>query len=243
MSNIDQIQIGGSVSPITSSLTNTLLKDADPGLDATLKFLTAVLKTHFEARFTAASAAVNYKQGDSLAFTNLVPTSLHYDPEPYLVTAQYKFPMLAIYRFKTNQIKDFSFAYLEKESLWRLAFIMPPFDVRQAFALNPILNEIENVIFTLLKRRHAASYQNNDLVLDNAGIKDIDVMSVDYAEYKIIKSGSNAQDVYPTLSMELRVRELQHYVDEPVLNGIDIVQDVTDDLGTVTIINSEYNNP
>lgn len=239
MANYDQFQIGAVVSPVTTSLTNTLLLDVDPALNATLKFLTSVLKTHFEARFLATAASVNYKQGDGTAFVDLVPSIVHYDPAPFLVTAQYKFPMLALFRTKTTKVEDHSFAYQMKESLWNLYFILPPFDVRQAVALTPMFNEIENVIINKLKLRHSPTYQSNDLILDNAGICDISVLNSELGEYKVLKDGGK-EVVYPTLAMELKVTERQNYVAEPLLSGIDVTQDITDDLGTRTIITSAY---
>ena len=245
MTNADQFKFGEVTFPTTIDQTNTYLKDTDLSLYTVLKYLTSMIKYNLEERFIIEANKVGYKNNHDKTdgyFTNLVPTSIHYDPNQYLLANQYKFPILSIFRYKTVSIKDESFAYQMKKSIWKLYFILAPFDTKQAFSLTPVLNGIESVVARSLNRRHHPSYENDDLILDNAGIFDIELNenATDFGDFKITKS-DKSNIIFPTWATELVVTERQNYVDELELAGVDIVQKVTDDQGSVTIIESEIN--
>lgn len=244
MANYDEFKIGEVVSPLSSISSNPLLIDADPALNAIVKYLQACIKTHAEARFVTEALAVNYKQADKVVFSNLVPTALHYDPVPFFTQSQYKFPLLAVYWTGTTKVEpQWSQAYYMRERKLNLIYVLPPFDIAQAFALDPILNHVENVIINRLKLRYEPTYQDGYLVLDNAGICDIDFVESSIGEYKVRKTGATQDVNYPSLLIELRLREKQDYVANPSLSGVNVTQDITDDEGTQTIIESEYDNP
>lgn len=241
MPNYEQFQMGNSIYPLEDTLTNSLLDDADPGLSAALKFIRACLKLHIEDRFLAEAIGASYKQGDKANFNDFVPSSLHYDPTPYFTQSQYKFPLLAMYWTKTKEVNTrFSQAYFTKTREFNLLYIIPPFDVSQAFKLDPVFNAVENVIINRLKLRYEPNYADGYLVLDDAGIQDINIMSATRGDYIIRKAGSTQDVVYPSVLFEVEMVERQNYVEQPTLAGINITQSVADNDGEQIIIESAY---
>lgn len=139
MTEAQEFYSGGVDLPLTSSVANSLLRDADPAVYYALEFYAQVLETHLRARLVAEAAAVGATQ-----VASAVAETLPIDPEQYITEEHLKFPLLTLHREST------SYKYLTKRRVaihkLKLAYVLPPLRAAEAERLLPILHLVGNLI-------------------------------------------------------------------------------------------------
>lgn len=124
----------GAVSfPLTSSTVNSLLQDADPAIFYALDYLSFVLTEEIGARLVAAAQLAGAPINQAVAYKTPM------DPEPFLQSEQFAFPLLAVYR-KSGTLHQLTASYRDDVDLWEVAYILPPLTAGQSEAILPILH-------------------------------------------------------------------------------------------------------
>lgn len=131
----DDFYYGGVTFPLTSSTTNSLLRDADPAVYYALEFFAQVITTHLGARVLAEATAAG-----ATDITAAVAESVPLDPAQFLTEEHFKFPLLALNRESTT------FKYLTKRRQaihkLKLSYALPPLRPAQAERLLPLLHAV-----------------------------------------------------------------------------------------------------
>jgi len=124
---------GAAVFPLTASTVNSLLQDADPAVFFALDYLTFVLNQEIGTRLVAQA------QLAGAPILQAVAQQTPQDPEPFLQSEQFSFPLLAVYR-KSSALHQLTASYRDDVSLWEVAYILPPLTAGQSEQILPILH-------------------------------------------------------------------------------------------------------
>lgn len=152
MADYTSYKFGGVQTPLAASTTNELLQDADPSIFYMCDFLSAMLTYHLGARF-AAEAAVSNIPG----FTGVLADTVPFDPAPFLVSNQFKFPLLAIYRIQDTETEHTRF-WMRSDADVAVMYILPPITAGDMRIIGPILNAVRVVMLTSIERGFHPSY-------------------------------------------------------------------------------------
>lgn len=138
MPDYAQFRLGGVTFPLTASTSNSLLRDSDPALYYMLDFFAEMIRTHLGSRLAAQATVAG------LTISNAVAMRIPYDPAPYLLEEQLKFPLLAVYRKQSTFRGNISRRHHDGE--FEVAYILPPLSAAQAEQLLPILRSVGRVL-------------------------------------------------------------------------------------------------
>lgn len=143
---------GGVEYPLTSTVTNPLLQDADPAVFWMREFFAAIIQTHIGDRLTAQATEAGAAIPDAVAHRSNV------DPGPFLTQDPRKrYPLLALYR-KTSTYEERTVVWDEEIGVWELAYVMPPLTWDQAEKILPIFGSVAKVIHRGVRQRSDASF-------------------------------------------------------------------------------------
>lgn len=220
MTDYTRFQIGGFVSPLSNSTANSALKDADPALYEALSFWEGILNVHLGDRWDAECAALGIDY-------ELIAGSVPYDPLPLFQEAQFKLPLLAVYRV-SGQHGDRTVNKHHEVCRWGLDWILPPLTAGQLERLNPFLSAADKVLFDRTEQGFDPAYQAGLSVWEECLIERIDIKSSAYQWLQNRGPGSGLQSssvnsAFPTLHLEIDVTErvMPLSSDFDVLAGID----------------------
>ncbi len=228
MADYDSFQYGGVVYPLTSSTSNSLLKDADPALYWTLQYFEGVLETHLKPRLIAQAALCG------AAINNAVESAIGFDPGPFLYEHQgIRFPLLALYRTQTTY-GDRTVVWENMTSLWECVYVLPSLNWAQAEKLLPCLHAVEHI----LTNRTSQGWDNTVLsgaeVFDyeHAGIEKITFREGRYGRFEEVQ-GIRYHAWFSTIEVAERVMPYAGEIDS--LAGVDLHVNVHD-AATVTTV-------
>ncbi len=227
MADYDAFQHGGVVYPLPSSTANTLLKDADPALNAALDYLAFMLHYHIGARLQSQAAL------EGLTITNAVRQKLHAEPAPFLYADQLTFPTLAIYR-KQEEFAEKSISYEHDTAEWEFAYLLPPLTPRQIEKLSPILRSAGQALRHAVHQGWHSAYNAGEKVWTTAGISSIHVMGLKYGGYEPIQ---DIPTYYRAIVGTIRVieRTMPHAAGFDLFDGANVKVDVEDHDGTTVL--------
>lgn len=173
---------GGVEYPLTSSTSESLLKDADPAIYYALDLFETVINEYVGARLLAQAAI------EDLNFPSAVERTLHYEPSPFLQAHDMVFPILALYR--SEDAWDQHTVSFEKDaSVWSWCYILPPLTPRQIEQLNPILRSVAVVISTFAMQSFDPSWQEGKTLRDLSGIQKMVAGPVRYLDIEMVDGG------------------------------------------------------
>jgi hypothetical protein len=144
--------ISGSVYPLTSSTSNSLLKDADTPIYWMLDYFYNMLTTYANARWQSQAALVNLTSH----MPNIVGMKFPNNPFPYLQDTQIKFPMLAIYRVDGKMMEK-TISYDRIQSNLEIAWVMSPLTMSQMEIMGPF----KNVVLDIISDRSGVAFDPN----------------------------------------------------------------------------------
>lgn len=124
--------------PLDPLSEETLLFDADPFLFYALEYFQAMIERHVGARLMLAASVVPHIKAP-------VAYAVPIDPMPFLLTAQYDFPLLAVYR-KNGRLEQRTVAWRHDVTTFEVVYVTPPLTAAQAEAVVPILTAIRDVL-------------------------------------------------------------------------------------------------
>ena len=139
MTDYNQFQVGGVVQPLSTSSTNSLLRDADPALFYALDFWTYVINTYPGPRLVAAAAAAGF------SWPAAVLQAYPYEPLAEYLENQIAFPALFAYR-KDLRTEWHSVGYEHDITTLELYYVLPPLDAAASERLLPIFNAVSQAL-------------------------------------------------------------------------------------------------
>jgi len=187
---------GGATYPLTTDLSNTLLKDADPAVFYALEYFEAILLRHVGDRLLAQA-----QQNGVPAIKKVVAQKIPYDPQPWLQEVQFPFPLLCVYR-KASKYGVASASYMRNESSWQVSYSLPSVTAAQMERVGPILHAVESALLNRIENMFDPSYRDGAEVWALAGIEEITLESGSFGTFV---GGSNI--LFPTWVGTLKVRE------------------------------------
>lgn len=195
--------IGGRVS--------SLLRDADPALFFLLEFYSAIIEHHLGDRLRAEASA-----GGATKITQAVAETLPLDPDPYLQTATYKFPLLSAYRSKTAF--DYEGQFKLAVDTIEVAYALPALTPGAAERLSPILHAVAAVIDNRTERGFDPAYKPSGFsqgasVWPLAGVARAEVKSVGYGAF-----APTDKLYYPAVMLTVELRHRSSDVASDFLN-------------------------
>lgn len=177
-----EFKYGTVFGPLPESTEKSLLEDADPALNAMLKFLEWGIEQHIGPRLLAqARLEPNLKQ-----LPKAVVQTVSADPLPFLFANQFQFPLLALTR-KEDKWDEHTVAYDKSTSEWIFTYVLPSLMPKQVPAFNPVLHAVSNVVRHLLRRGDAAYPAGGIGAMLDAGIASSRLASAKYGTYQLIE--------------------------------------------------------
>lgn len=191
--------IGGTASPVTSSLTNSLLFDADPSLYYMCSFLNGVIQLQIGPRWNAEVVRAGLSELDGYSVNEVLP----YDPFRNGLSKQnsWRFPLLAIYpRSSSYDFKTVTWYEIARD--FELIFCLPPLNSEQYEYLHPFLQYVEKVILDRTLQGVDTNFNNGEQPWKLSGLEKISLVKSSYGN---IPYQTNLS--FPTISMQLQVWE------------------------------------
>lgn len=198
MSDYDRFKLGNVEFPVADSPFVGALEKLDPALYAALAFYKAVLVQHLGAYFDALATAAGLPD----LVGKVVAEAVGYDPLPYLTAAQYKFPLLALYRTE-EQIVDKTVAWYRSNQSWTLVYALPPLTAAQANQVVHVLKAVRAIILDRTEQGYDPSYLSGKEVWKDSGVAEIAVKTARYGAIPDL----SAQIFFPALELQLSVAE------------------------------------
>lgn len=218
---------GGVEYPLTAATTNSLLRDVDPALYHALNYLSAVLRIHLGPRFVAQSAL----HGLTFVNADAVRHTLALEPSPHLYSADFKFPLFALYRKSTTYLEHTA-SYTRSVSELEFAYLLPPLTPVQQSAIAPILRGVEVVLNRAVTQGWHPSYSNGLKVWETANIDRARLATVTYGGFEALQDNENFYRAI-TGSLVIEERDVTPVAAFESFTGANINVDVEDDDYTV----------
>lgn len=172
-------QFGVATFPITDSTDNSLLEDADPAIFHALALLSSAFSTYFGARLLSQAALNNYRLPSAVVMTAA------FDPTPYLLADQFKFPLFCLYRQK-DVWDEQTITADRSTSTWQFAYVLPPLTPVQARELQPILRSASVTLRRVLHMGWDPAFRSGQDVWATAGIQKARLIDATYGGYERI---------------------------------------------------------
>lgn len=199
---------GGATYPLTSDLSNTLLRDADPAVYYALEYFEQLIRTHIEPRLLAQVAQCGVS-----SITKAVAAKIPYDPRPWLQEVQVPLPLLSVYRVASKYGVAAS-SWMRNQATWQVTYSLPPLTASQMEQIGPVLHAIESVLLNRIENMGDPEYRSGAEVWELAGIEEI---SLDSASFGTLVAGSNI--LMPTWIGTLTVRERDMQAPDAAFDG------------------------
>ena len=232
MADYGQFKFGNTVYPLTVSLANSFLKDANPPIFYGLDYLASMIQTHVGARWDAAVTAAGLP-----ALVGIIKTALPYDPIQDLLTQQVKFPMLALWE-KESVTEKKSFSWTHSKKTWNVLFSLPPLTSSQKELLYPVLYAVDAIIRRSIEQGFDPAYNSSQEVW-SAGFGGLESIQLNKSQFGNLPSIQNDKMFFPTLFLTIsaNVREEFNTNFLETLAGIDTTQQLDGYDFIQTIIN------
>ena len=206
--------LGKVLYPIATSTGNSELKDIDLPVWYLLDFCSSLLNIYMGARWNEACLAANRPDLAS----SIVATQLPYNPVPFLQTANWSFPILAMYR-TAGEIKEQTRSYHRITSTIEVVWIAPPLQASEMEHLAPFQVATLATLTDRIEQGWDANYNGGEHVGALAGFAALGMNS--YSFEVLPKVGTNL--VMPTVVMQMKIWEENRPVDNQFgpFTGID----------------------
>jgi hypothetical protein len=200
---------GGATYPLTSDVSQSLLRDADPAVYYALEYFASIIETHVGDRLLSQA-----RQNDITAITKVIAAKIPYDPRPWLQEVQVPFPLLSVYRVASKYGVAAS-SWMRNAATWQVTYTLPSLTAAQMEQVGPILHAIESVLLNRIENMGDEEFQSGAEVWELAGIEEI---SLDSASFGTFVAGSNI--LLPTWIGTLTVRERDMPAPDGAFDGV-----------------------
>jgi hypothetical protein len=214
--------VGGVQFPLTASLSNTLLFDADPVLYRMVEYYQGIMNLHIEPRWNAAVSVTGLSGLDGYMPNEVLP----YPPFRSGLSQQnaWRFPLLAVYPKGESSYKFETVTWFTVMREFELLFVLPPLTSDQYEQLFPFLGAVEKTIVDRTLQGFDTNFNNGELVWQESGLEKISLVS-SFINDIVFESALNTR--FPTLTMQLMVQErrMPDVRNYETFTGVDLVVD------------------
>jgi hypothetical protein len=137
--------------------TGSLLAVCDPVVATLLDYFAYRITTYVGDALVAAS------DGTQAPIVNAVETKLPIDPIAIAKADQFKFPLLAVWR-KRSDFSDHSINWRQNVARLGIAYILPPMTAGQSIRLWSVLTAVSDIVDHSIKVGHDAGFNNDQTV-------------------------------------------------------------------------------
>lgn len=191
-----EFQVAQNQYPLPSTANTKLY--ADPTIRVLLDFSSAMIEQYLGTFWTSLKANSN----TGLTTEPVIGSKVTYDPFAFWQSANYKFPLLAVFRNGSTKSQKTTIWYIW-DSKVELNFVLPPLSASQYNNMRDYLRAVRDVVADRLNTRWDPSYQDGYTVIDDANIGALEVVS-ETVEYL-----PNPQNdlTFPVLRLEIEMQE------------------------------------
>jgi hypothetical protein len=190
-------KVGGVVSPITSSTTNSTLQDLDPVAFGLLDYFKGVITLHCGPRWVAECAAIAPLSG-----LPVVANMSALDPLKFRLSTDFQFPLLAMYPVSEGYTER-TFSWTRTTTVYKIQWILPTLTAGQAERLVPFLRHTARALNNRTEDGFDQNYNSGALVMKIAGLDKVKFLSAQYGSIPDLDS----DNYFPTVEMQLEVVE------------------------------------
>lgn len=209
MTENQYFRVAEVLSPITSSLTDSALQDADPVLYRLLQYFAGVTAIHIGPRFDAEVTAMGRPDlvGQSVAQV------VGYDPLPIATEDQYKFPLLAAYRIEEDyEWKSVTWYHITSKI--QVLYILPPLTSDQGKRLYPLTTHFARTLVDRTLEGFEQNFNAGEQVWHEAGLEEIGMSHSSYGKFPGLKGPNKSNIWFPGVSCEIECIERRMPVPE-----------------------------
>ena len=145
MADYSAFKVGGAAEPITNSLANKLLLDADPALFYALDYWTWLINNYPGPRLVALATSAGLVDNTGTPIANAVMQAYPWQPQPQQLANQFKYPLLCVYRTR-GMTGRFTASWEHDRGLIDLVYVLPTLTAAQMLQVAPILRAIEATV-------------------------------------------------------------------------------------------------
>lgn len=235
MADFGKFKVGNAIYPLTSSLSNSLLKDVNAPLYYALDYFVSMIQTHLGARWNAAVVAAGMPELDGYVIKYALP----YDPTPELLSQQVQFPLFALWE-KSGREEPKTLSYYHTVGTWKAIYALPALTSGQKELLHPFLRAVKTVLADRTIQGHDPAYQNN-LVVWDVNVSGIEKIRLTEFEFGNFPFDPSANIFLPTVMMtfDVLVRQDSDPTFFETLAGVD----TSLELEGVTLVQTQLNFP
>lgn len=231
MTDYAGFHLGALASPLTQSTANSPLQDADPALYWFTQWTMGVIQTHCGSRWNEEMILL----GQPTLVGKIVQSTVPYDPVPLFQDAQWKLPLLAIYRVGSD-FNDASVNWIRRIGTWHLEYILPPLTPAQLERVWPITASIEAAVYDRVNQDYDPAVLSGQTLKSLMGSEYIKLLeakpSRDWLQTNARKaSGTSNPMLFPLLHMRFEVAERKMPDTYEAWTGVD---------GNVSVANAGY---
>lgn len=223
---------GGVEYPLNDATDDDFLKVADPAVYYTLRLFERAINVYAGEALLARAAV------EGLRFPTAVEKTLPYQPTPYLLSDQMRFPLLCVYRSK-EQWGDKTASFQQDVSVWEWAYVLPPLTPRQIERLHPVLRSIAVIVSSFAMQSYdpeagADEFAEGVTLRDLTGIQKMAAGPVSYGEFEPVEVESKW---WKAVTGQLIVSERSSIVEDafPAYEGVNVHVDLTEADGATQV--------
>ena len=209
MTDYASFKYGNVVYPIPTDGTGlggpgaSFLRDADPALFYLIEFSKRVIDVYVGPRLLAEATRIGFGDKVSVAVAEWMPM----DPEPYLLEAQVRFPLLATYR------KNSKFDYVGRDRVIvdevEIIYVLPPMSAAEANNILPVLTSVLRTLDSRYEQGFDPAYTPSmptgtagEPFWQRAGLTGVQIKSASYGSYM-----SDAELYFPAVIITAELYE------------------------------------
>lgn len=196
---------GGVSFPITTSLDNSFVEDADPAIYHAVELYESVLNTYLLPRLSRESSRL---PGGTIA--TCVAHKIYTDPAPHIQSKDLKFPILAVFR-KRDEMADHTVRWEKATGTLNVVWVLPPMLGEKLRQMSPALHAAARILARATTRGFDPAHNAGASAWSAAGIQSATFNSVEYGSFDRIDS---VGDVFPTIVATLTIVEREMPTDD-----------------------------
>ena len=192
-------QSGSVVYPLPTATGNTALQDIDPVLYRMIEFYKGVLPLHLGAYWNQCVTQVGRADLLNIDWLN-VGQAIHYAMPLLKSQAQYRFPLLSVFR-DTERYQHLSIPKYETNANIQVIFALPPWAIEQLDVMDPFLKAVSNIILDRTFVGYDTNFNNGEPVWTESGLELIRIVKSQYGQLPSLGGEIQCRSVAITLEV------------------------------------------
>lgn len=200
----------GFDSVVFPAVPGETLSSLDPVTNTILRYFTNVIKINLGAAFAADAALCGFTNAKGMNFLidgYMVAQSVSFPVSSSLSVADYKFPLLSVYRTKRKFTQNSSMKVII-ESEYDVNYILPPLSIIQFNKLYKYLSAVSDVLVDRTWRGLDINYNHGEQVWKTAKVAYALMHGDEYGSFL----GQDGKTEFPSIKLSLTMMEESQFV-------------------------------